>query len=109
GAGGRGEAAGQGVEPPLGAAGEERGQDAGVAVSQGGRLPPADARCEPERLPGQLELGARLQPVDEVRKGVEAADAEDLVQLRERVEVLRARRPGGERRARREPVDAKTR
>ena len=44
--------------------------------------------------------------VDEIRGGVEAANAEDLVQLQEGVEVLRTRRAGRERRARRELVDA---
>src|SRR5262249_40157442 len=69
----------------------------------------ADPRFEPERVPGQVELGARPQPVDEVREGVKAADAEYLVQLREGVEVLRTRRAGRERRASRELVDAEAR
>ena len=57
----------------------------------------------------QVELGPRSQPVDEVREGVEAAHAEDLVELREGVEVLRARRAGGEGAAGRELVDAEPR
>jgi hypothetical protein len=88
---------------------EEMGHDAPVAVLQHGRLTAADPRLEPERAPGQVELGARPQPVDEVGKGVEAADAEDLVQLRKGIEVLCARRAGRECRARRELVDAEPR
>jgi hypothetical protein len=83
--------------------------DAPVAVLQRGRLTAADPRFEAQRVPRQVELGSRSQPVDEVREGVEAADAEDLVQLRQGVEVLSTRRAGRERRARRELVDAKTR
>ena len=85
------------------------GHDAAVAVLQRGRLAAADPRLEPQGVPREVELGTRPQPVDEVGQGVEAADAEDLVQLREGVEVLRTRRAGRERRARRELVDAETR
>ena len=99
----------QGVEIHFLAVAEEVGHDAPVAVLQRGRLTAADPRFEAQRVPRQVELGARSQPVDEVRGGVETADAEDLVQLREGVEVLRTRRAGRERRARRELVDAETR
>src|SRR5499427_6079299 len=85
------------------------GHDAAVVLSKRGSFTAADPRFEAQRVLGQLELRARTQPVDEIREGVEAADAEDLVQLREGVEVLRARRAGRERRARRELVDAEPR
>ena len=62
---------------------------------------PSGCRGRSSSLPGE--------PVHEVREGVEAADAEDLLELRERVEVLRTRRAGGERGARRKVVDAETR
>ena len=103
---GLGEAAVQGIEIHLRAIAEEVRHDAPVAVLQRGRLPPADPRLEPQRMPGQVQLGSGSQPVDEIRGGVEAANAEDLVQLQEGVEVLRTRRAGRERRARRELVDA---
>src|SRR5262245_52642134 len=85
------------------------GHDAAVVLSKRGSFTAADPRFEPQRVLGQLELRARTQPVDEVREGVEAADAEDLVQLREGVEVLRTRRAGRERRAGCELVDAEPR
>ena len=106
---GLGVAAVQGVEIHLRAVAEEVGHDAPVAVLQRGRLTAADPRFEAPRVPRQVELGSRSQPVDEVCEGVEAADAEDLVQLRKGVEVLRTRRAGRERRTRRELVDAETR
>ena len=64
---GLGVAAVQGLEIHLRAIAEEVGHDAPVAVLQRGRLTAADPGFKPQRVQGQVELGARPQPVDEVR------------------------------------------
>ncbi len=103
------EAASKGLELDLGAVAEQVGDYGPVDGVEGAVVSNHEPGLERRRMRGELELAAGLEPVHELGDGLEATHPEDLLELRQRVEVLRTRRARGQRTARRKVVNTETR
>ena len=67
---------------------------------------PPRTRLEANGLLGEVELGPRAEPVDELGQGLEAAHPEDLLELGQGVEVLGSGVARGQGAAGRQLVDS---